>query len=502
LTVIAALLLLYFTLAGRTKLFNDADTLWHIAVGRITLESGLISEDHFSFTRHGQWWVANQWLAECMLAVADWLGGFDGVLVLTVTVLTATYLALSYRWIAQGFDPLLTLTFVALILSASAYTINARPHIVSIGLLGVVFALLRDVEDGRRRPAQLAWLVPVFVVWSNLHGGVLGGLGTFVLAAAAWTVQWFRRATAPISNGRDAGVLWLCVVGCSLALFATPYGMDSLKAWRVIMSMSLPDLIIEHAPLHPGRIEGMLAILLCFVYLAVFAATPRAWSRPTFWLPLVWFLLTYSRIRHAPLFAIVAGIAMADLLPQSRLAPWLERRRWLRADQRRPGAVVVHVAAVVLIMTAPLFVAAIWLEHAGPLPLIGAGWARPTPRVWPGELIEPLTEYAEEHRDGTPVFNEPILGGFLIYNFPKLRVFIDGRCELYGEEFLQDFVAAWRDPSRVGRWQAEFGFHAALIEAGSPLRSYLDSSSQWRLVAEAPAAAFYRREGTGSGVGD
>src|SRR4029078_12612233 len=91
LTIIAALLLLYFTLAGKTELFNDADTLWHIAVGRLTLESGLITEDYFSFTRHGQPWVANQWLAECMLAVSDWLGGLDGVLVLTATVLTATY---------------------------------------------------------------------------------------------------------------------------------------------------------------------------------------------------------------------------------------------------------------------------------------------------------------------------------------------------------------------------------------------------------------------------
>jgi hypothetical protein len=280
------------------------------------------------------------------------------------------------------------------------------------------------------------------------------------------------------------------------------------------MSMSLPELIIEHAPLQPGTIQGALAILLCAVYLTIFAATPRAWSRPTFWLPLVWFVLTCMRIRHAPLFAIVAGIAMADLLPLSRLAPWLARSRWLRASSslnlsdaeeaqepppagpsrigRRSGTVIARVAAAVLIMTAPLLGAAIWLEHVGPLPLIGAGWARPTPRVWPGELIGPLTAYANEQHDGTPVFNEPILGGFLIYNCPTLRIFIDGRCELYGEAFLRDFVAAWRDPSLVGQWQQEFGFRAALIEADSPLRSYFEKGGQWRLVAETPSAVFYR----------
>jgi hypothetical protein len=516
LTIMAGVLLIYFILAGRTKLFNDADTLWHIAVGRTTLHSGLSTQDEFSFTRHGERWIANQWLAECVMAAFDWLGGLDGVLVLTVTVLTATYLALSYRWLAQGFDPLLAFAFIALFLSASAYTINARPHIVSIGLLGWVFALLRDVEDGRSRLVRLAWLVPVFVLWSNLHGGVLGGLGTFGLVAAGWTVQWIRGAAAPVSNVRDAGVLWLCVAGCSLALIATPYGTGSIKAWLTIMNMSLPELIIEHAPLQPGSLQGILVIVVCIIYLAVFAATPHARSRPTFWLPLVWFVLTCLRIRHAPLFAIVAGVAMADLLPHSRLAPWLTRRRWLRAHSsldlantqesqqsrppglnrigRRSGAITVRMAIIVLLMTTPLLGIATWRKHVGPLPLIGAGWVRPPARVWPEGLIGPLKAYADEHRDGTPVFNEPILGGFLIYHFSKLQIFIDGRCELYGEPFLRDFVAAWRDPARVGRWHEEFGFRAALIEADSPLRSYFDASDQWRLVAEAPGARFYRMQ--------
>ncbi len=519
LTVIAGLLLLYFTIAGKTKLFNDADTLWHIAIGRSMFDSGLVTQDHYSFTRYGDKWVANQWLAECLLAGFDWLGGFDGVLVLTVAVLTATYLALSRRWLLRGVDPILTLTFVALIVSASAYTINARPHIVSIGLLGSTFALLRNVEEGRARPAQLAWLVPLFALWSNLHGGVLGGLGTLGLVATGWTLLWILGAAAPVSKIRDIGVIWLCVAGCGLALFATPYGTDTLAAWRAIMSMSLPDLIIEHAPLHAASVHGMLAILLCIVYLAIFVATPGASSRPTFWLPLVWFVLTCTRIRHAPLFAIVAGVAMADLLPQSRLAPWLARHGWLKpmcpspntaaveaapaaatdghsSQAQQRGKVGVQVATVVLLMTVPLLVASIWLKHVGPLPLVGAGWARPTARVWPADLTGPLTAYANQRSEGTPVFNEPILGGYLIYKFPKLRVFIDGRCELYGEAFLQDFVAAWRDPARVEQWQRDFGFRAALIEADSPLRSYFEKADGWRRIAESPSAVFYQRRGT------
>jgi hypothetical protein len=520
-------LLVYFAVAGRSKFLNDADTYWHIAVGRITLDSGLVTEDHFSFTRNGEPWIANQWLAECALAVAHSLGGLDGVLVLTITVLTATYLALAYRWLARGFDPVLTLAFLAFIISASAYTLNARPHVVSIGLLACVLALLRNVEDGRTSIARLAWLIPLFILWSNLHGGVLGGLGSLLIVATAWTLLWLLGMATPIASARDATLLWLIITACVFALLATPYGIGSLKAWLAIMSMSLPDLIIEHAPLKPTSPQGMLAILLCVVYLAVFASTPRAWLRPTFWLPLVWFLLTCQRIRHAPLFAMTAGIALADLLPQSRLAPWLAGRHWLRTNLQCPPegglategptlptarffaalrfaqndnslwrANTLHVAAIVLIVSLPLFAAAIWLKHVGTLPLVGASWARPTSRVWPEDLLPTLTSYAAAHPHDPRVFNEPILGGFLIQNFPTLRVFIDGRCELYGESFLHDFVAAWRDPSRVREWQSKYQFRAALIEAKSPLRSYFDNDANWQLIAESPAARFYQLQRT------
>jgi hypothetical protein len=217
----------------------------------------------------------------------------------------------------------------------------------------------------------LAWLVPLFVLWSNLHGGVLGGFGTLGLAAAGWTIAWaalrrparwssaFRlsrdlsrhtlkrelQRPAPIRSLREAAIVWLCVAGCGLALLATPYGTGSLEAWLAIMSMSLPDLIIEHAPLDPRTPPGILAILLFVIFTGVFAATPRGRWRVTFWLPVVWFVLTCLRIRHAPLFAMLAGIALADLVPQSRLAAWLVRRGWLRAPLRVAAKQGLRVAA-------------------------------------------------------------------------------------------------------------------------------------------------------------
>jgi hypothetical protein len=501
---VAVPLVLYFTLAGKSKLFNDADTFWHIAVGQATLRSGLITHDPFSFTRNGQPWIANQWLAECGMALADSLGGLEGVLALTIAVLLATYLALASRWIQRGFDPLLTVAFVAFILSASAYTMNARPHLLSIGLLGLVFAVLRDIEDGRRPATQIAWLIPLFVLWSNLHGGVLGGIGTLLLVVAGWSAAWFLKIPSPITTIRNAATIWCISAVCALALFATPYGAGSFRAWLTIMSMSLPDLIIEHAPLHVGSTQGGLVVLLGIAYIVIFAATPKAWLRPSFWLPLVWLALTCQRIRHAPLFAMIAGVAMADLLPQSYFAAWLRRRHWLRTDDNLQNAsdreasthtsvASIAVAAIVLLVSVPLLGASVWLNHTQASPTVASGWVQPPPRVWPQDLAGALTSFSNQNPHGTPVFNEPILGGFLICNFPTLRVFVDGRCELYGRPFLVDVIRAWNEPSRLAAWQQEYGFRAALIEANSPLRRYFDNDKRWQRTAETPAVLFYER---------
>src|SRR5262249_15748385 len=49
-------------IAGRSRLFGDPGTLWHVVVGRQILASGqLPTTDSFTFTHAGQPWIAQQW---------------------------------------------------------------------------------------------------------------------------------------------------------------------------------------------------------------------------------------------------------------------------------------------------------------------------------------------------------------------------------------------------------------------------------------------------------
>ena len=96
---------------------------------------------------------------------------------------------------------------------------------------------------------------------------------------------------------------------------------------------------------------------------------------------------------------------------------------------------------------------------------------------------------------GSPIFNDLNFGGFLIYHQPRLRVFVDDRCSLYGSEFLQAYEHARREaPAEIERWRRQYGFRYALVESDGQFDRYLSSHPAWTQLGRTPAAALYGRD--------
>ena len=151
-------------LVGRSAMLRDPGSFWHVATGQKILASGSVPRvDPFSFTRADQPWVADQWLAECGMAAVHRVAGWDGLLLIAATILAATYAWLAARLLRGGLHWLPTALLLALALLAGSPQFHVRPLVLTIGLLGATFAVLVDVDAGRRGCRQLWWLVPLFV---------------------------------------------------------------------------------------------------------------------------------------------------------------------------------------------------------------------------------------------------------------------------------------------------------------------------------------------------
>ena len=499
---------LFFLSAGRSKLFQDAGTFWHTIVGERMFASGeLIYTDPFTFTFAGRHWIGHQWLGEVLMGLLHRLDGLDTLLLFTATLLAGLYTWVAHRFLRAGLHWSLTAFIVVAVVSASAGHFHIRPHLATIVFVAVTMGYLIDLEAGRIGLLRMLGLIPIYLLWSNIHGGALGGLATMVIALAGWSAAWLVRRTPPAP--RQLLGFAALIGACGLTFFITPYGTLIFRTWLAIMeSETLTRIIIEHRPLNLENPDGQVVVGIALVYVVALLSTLPRWPRVVWLLPLVWLVLAWTRVRHAPLFAAAAALGLADMLPFTRFATWATR---IGSDLYQPPEADAPQAFDwrPALLPVALVAVALGLQQARvAVPVIGHGWAQLDPTIWPIELLDDLRQHQTTQPDGTPIFNECHFGGFLIYHAPGFRVFVDDRCELYRtpeeqyrDEWLDRFVAAeGKDTATAIRsWENDYGrFNFALVRSravGEPgFDAYFSTSPEWAVVKRTNTATLYQRK--------
>lgn len=477
------------------NMLGDPGTLWHTVVGERMLQTReLVRTDPFSFTCYGQPWIAQQWLGEIAMALLYRLAGLDGIVCAAVTLLAATFAFLSARIFRSGLPWPACAILTMLAVAASSYHFLPRPHLVTIALLAWMFALLSDVEAKSRSPWHLLILPPLFVLWANTHGGVLGGIATSTCILFAWLfwhhVPWARRrGVRPVASPAIIGV----VASCSfLAVLVNPYGTALPRVWVSLMGSDvLPKLIVEHAPMQVFSTEGAMVLMLATVYGALLVSTWRRNPRITWLMPLLWLGLTFTRIRHGPLFAVTAAVAIAQMLPYSPLAARLLGR--IGQPPKLPKATTASSLRPALIPACLVVLAFALQANAIACPLIGAGWSRLSPRGWPIEATKVLRQCISPDDADVRVFNDLGLGGYLIFAAPRARIYIDDRCELYRDDGLLQYKEFLLKPTRIDAFATYEGIGWALTKVGSRFDRHFATSRIWACRHRDATAALYRR---------
>ena len=121
----------------------------------------------------------------------------------------------------------------------------------------------------------------------------------------------------------------------------------------------------------------------------------RQW-RVVWLLPVVWLVLAYLRVRHAPLFAVAALVGIADFFPVSRVAASLVRREsdlYVPQPAGEPEPSVGESARAFAIPAGLVLVALLLQAMGAAIPVVGRGWARLDPTIWPVELLPELKEH-------------------------------------------------------------------------------------------------------------
>ena len=436
---------------------SDPDLYWHLASGRWMLDHReILRTDVFSTTIAGRPYALGEWLGEIVLALAFAAGSWPGLVLLrSALVGVAAFCAarISRRGGASVGAAALVLA-VGFLATRSRWT--DRPALFTFVLFPVVLELLFAARAGSRR-ALLA-IPPLLLLWANLHGGYVIGLG--LIGAFAVEGLLLRRP--------GARSLLLVLAISALATFADPetFGLGGAAGH----ALAPPRFIREEAA--PDVLEASGAVFALFLAGALGVALARGAALLDVLLlaPLLW--LALSGQRHLAFYLIAALPLLARGLtdPLGRAGRWVSRR--LAARPRPP-------AGTPALVTAALVVAA--LASAAGVP------AGPDERAYPVGALPALAA-------GSGVLlNEYDWGGFLILRAPGRPVFIDGRLFPFVSAGVLD---AYREAVELRPgWRAvldRYAVREVLLRPDRPLAAALREDG-WQVRAEDPTFVLLER---------
>jgi hypothetical protein len=457
----------------RNYFLVDADTFLHISLGKWILQNGRFPVvDQYSYTAFGKAWLATDWISELIFAALYRVGQWRGVTeIVAVTCALISGVLCFYLATKLRLSIALGLTAIIVILISPHFL--ARPVIFSYLLLVVWIVLILEIED---QDDWAGWrgfiLIPLMLLWANVHGSFTFGLAVFYLflCNAIWDLYNSKKDLQRLRR------LLVLLVGVTVAALLTPYGpFSALKTAQLMSDPALESIAEWHAPefqkdpFHLASIVGLFALL---VYFGIRLRGPRL---------LTLLLVTVFALEHKRglgLFALVAPLLLVR--PLSACVPWLAIQDHaldpvIRFANKRSGNIALGCTVAVAIAGVTMWTTA--------------------PKIQPPTEIAPEEAITAARLAGFKdnVLNSYGFGGYLI--FKGIPTFVDGRVELYGNQFLRHYFDAMslNNSDEASRILKQYDVHWALLKPSEPIAFMLRADGWVQLYGDHSAIVLAKR---------
>jgi tetratricopeptide (TPR) repeat protein len=466
---------------------SESDTFWHLKTGEWIVSHGTIPRvDPFSATVNGKPWLDWEWLFQVgIYALYAW-GGFQALVVgkAVIVFLTGVVLFLASR--RNGAGAALAGFVVMAAFVAARERLEVRPDVLMLLFAALTVALLESARRGKLR--GLLWLPALQLVWANVHASFPLGLALLVIYAVVQAIEYAAR-----KQWRSLRMIMAVVLLSVAACFVNPFGSELVRHAIEQTSTSSPSgtigewqptrLLLITEPNWALQVFWWLFWLNPVVLVAVLVIKRREFPWAHALVVAAMSVLALRANRFTALYAVVTAPILAHgLAVLYKKLVGARRSDWVEATA---GVVVAATAAFLILVVATDR----WAIAEDRPATFGLGV---------DDTMVPMRAMAMMAKlpAGLNVFNTYLSGGPMIWAlWPQWRPFCDGRANLYGREFIDQYRAAMYDPSKWEKWMRERSVSVAYIQYGTAddrgLLQYLVKNRAWDMLYFDHAACIF-----------
>lgn len=468
-------------------LLSDLDIWLHIKTGEyIIINKAIPYYDIFSFVLDGKRWIDHEWLFQIItyLFYSKWQA--DGLIFLQSLSIVSAFFVLFMLGLRLVKSYLTAAIFLILTAYASIGRFNIRPDIFSLLFFAAYLFLLRFYIN--KKPIWI--LIPLQAIWVNFHGYFFLGpllIAVFLISELIRRkikcLPWNWQKGFPltdVSYNRLKAILLLTI----LANLLNPNGLSGLIYPATVLKGILLDgsgplfqHIVELKPTwqfikYMDSFNIMLSILL-----ATLVINRKNLEVGQLLLVLIFFLFSFT-MRNIHFFAFISYFVTLSNLSSIE-------KNFKFAHIFKKNIISLFNAAMAL-----LFIVWIVLQIKE-IPTAAyydfnenkfqSNFSGMDKRQYPIGALE----FALKNKIGPNVLNNFNSGAYMIGKaYPELRVFIDGRTELYGSDFFKEYLSLINaDVDVFNKVTEKYQISAVLFTIGnSKIIKHIYKDPKWKLV--------------------
>jgi hypothetical protein len=480
-TLLTGAVFFVYGLGLYVNIVADYDLWGYMAFGRLFWEKGLFPyQDVFSYLPTKDPWVYHEWLTGLIFFLVHEHFSATGLQLLRYGMIYAAIALLLATAVKRGGNPLSI--FIVLFLTCNALTHGYAPVRAQV-FTYLFFALsLYILERYKRdqRPGLLGWLIPIQILWCNLHGGFVAGLGLIGLYAVG----------EGITHRRVIPYVRIMFLAAAVTLI-NPYGIDY---WTyMVHAITLPrseitEWISLSAAIQSGKFTHVSFLFIGMLFVTFFLMVRAREKRLTDILVLaVTAYLGFRSIRHTILFFLAFGAYMPMLLSE---------QAEILKNQLKAGNIMSRVIRPAIVSASLFLILLTFFSFRHFIYSPGLDLKTP-PSYYPVRALEWIATHQWEGN----ILHHFDWGEFLMWRcYPACRIAMDGRYEtVYHPDDRKEYFDFLH--GREG-WQTFLEKHPhdmVLIKSGTRTDLLMRSHPEWELKQEDGLSVMFLRNQGGVG---
>lgn len=430
--VVYGLLFVFLTLvflASSYKVTGDDDFFWHLATGRYIVENKSVPDkDIFGFITQGVEWIPFEWGWDVLSYGLYNIGGYNLILVFRSLLFSLIFFV--YFILLRKFKVGSALSIIVLftLLVSIMDRLSPRPHIFTYLFFTLVLYIFLSFKyiDKEKYFKKLYFLPLIFLLWSNIHMGVLaGGLLLFIFTVSE-IIIYFKPGVfsspeiKPLSKDQITKLFIISAV-CAFMLLVNPHSLQTYIYAYSHTKMKLLETVNEWQSPFASKLDFGFIITLYKVFLfSGLIVLACAYKKKDLTFALVFIGFAFYSVR-AIRFTVDYEIIMAFFITVSInyfVKKLLEKNyaalNFLNGNFLK-GALAVFIIYVIIQIPSNNIYATLQYYRV-------FGWGINEEFI-PVQLFDFIKQ---NNISGTP-YNHFGTGGYLVWNFPEQKNFIDSR---------------------------------------------------------------------------